>query len=68
MMSLSVWLPGPMFLPGGLCEVGVLCERGRRPPATEVGDTHPTGMHSCYVWVPSVKSCKFIFRPWLQDL
>ena len=48
-MSLSVWLPGPMFLPGGLCEVGVLCERGRRPPATEVGDTHPTGMHSCYV-------------------
>ena len=34
MMSLYGWLPGPMFLPGGLCLVwGSLCP-GRRPPKT----------------------------------
>ena len=52
MMSLPVWLTGPMFLPGvsvsgpmfvpgggGLCPRG-LCQR-------RAGGKHPTGMHFC---------------------
>ena len=56
MMSLTFWLPGPMYLRGG----GVLC-LGVSPPggcgtapldtdiqwaATKTGGAHPTGMHS----------------------
>ena len=34
MMSLSAWLPGPMFLQGGLCPGG-LCPPGQRSPTRE---------------------------------
>ena len=48
MMSLSVWLPGPMFLLGGLCPGG-LC-RETPPRFRKAGSIHPTGMFSCFVF------------------
>ena len=43
MLSLPVWLPGPTFLPGGLC-------RYMPPPPRirKVRSTYPTGMPSCF--------------------
>ena len=43
MMSLPVWLPGPIFLPGGLC-------RHMPPPPRirKVRPSYPTGMPSCF--------------------
>ena len=63
MMSLPVWLPGPMFLPGGLCLGGrIICIgegslprrdlfQGDPPYGARAGGTHPTGMLSCLVVV-----------------
>ena len=62
-MSLSVWLSGPTFHPGGgsawrgVCLQGVCFRRmvGQNippPPGTrKVGGTHPTGMLSRYVTI-----------------
>ena len=48
MGSLSVWLPGPMFLGGGeVCLQGVCLQVGVADPPLrirKVVDTHPTGM------------------------
>ena len=62
MMSLPVWLPGPMFHLGGLCLVpcafqgglclGGLCpclgDRDPLPTRWRAGGTHLTGMHACW--------------------
>ena len=37
MMSFPVWLPGPMFLSGGLCPGG-FCPRGLHPGGLCLGD------------------------------
>ena len=56
MMSFSVWLPGLLFLLGGLWShvpsegglfSGGLCQGEPPPPYGEVGGTHPTGMLCC---------------------
>ena len=61
MMSLPVWLPSPVFLPGDLCPGG-LCPGGgggggRKTSHThgirKAGGTHPTEILSCwssFVW------------------
>ena len=57
MMSLPVWLPGPMFLRGSVSGRGSLSGGGslsrvglnrETPRIRKVGGTHPTGMLSCY--------------------
>ena len=45
MMSLPVWLPGPMFLLEGLCPGGSLSSGDGG--SLFRGSTHPPGMLSC---------------------
>ena len=51
MMSLPIWLPGPMFFPGGVLGIGILVE------ATEVGDTHPNGSFTYMLLLHAEDTC-----------
>ena len=77
MMSLPVWLPGPMFLleclcpsthvpSSGLCpeEVSVWGVSAGRPPAgiRKASSTHPNGMHSCIVCVDIFTTFSILFK------
>ena len=42
-MSLPAWLPGPMFLPGGVCLLG---GEGWHTPGTDIG--YQSGRHASY--------------------
>ena len=41
MMSLRVWLPGPMFLPGGYLSMGLSVQEGSRLGGLCPGETSP---------------------------
>ena len=49
MMSLYGWLPGPMFLPWGLCLVGRGSLSGGRPPQTVDEQTVRILLECCLV-------------------
>ena len=76
MMSLTVWLPGPMFLLGGLypwshVPGGGLCPGGvsvqiQPPWIRKAGGTHPTGMLSSHLFSlerdPKIMCLKWIMN------
>ena len=55
-MSLPVWRQGEVYSEGGYVVKGVHhhTPSPELEAAAEAGGTHPTGMHSCLLWLATV--------------